>query len=182
MFFEENAKFLQEFSRVSKTAGARADYVQGDIGRVNAQKIFLTALFKQLKNNLTISTVPELAEQLFKYVTTDLSLADIIIYAKELLGVDMENISMMTLPGNDARSSTTGAWYYVMHRADTLSVINEYFNVYDKPITDEMFDPTHAFTDEDYSVFAGIYFAEPSDVKVEHADDIDNSGITIPMN
>ncbi len=160
----------------------RADYVQGDIGRVNAQKIFLTALFKQLKSNLTITTVPALVEQLFKYVTTDISLADVIIYAKELLRVDMSNISMMTLPGGDARSSSTGAWYYVMHRADTLMLINEYFNVYDKPVTDEMFDPTHAFCDEDYSVFANIYFAEPTDVKVEHADDIDNSGITIPMN
>lgn len=160
----------------------RADYVQGDIGRVNAQKIFLTALFKQLKNNLTVTTVPALVEQLFKYVTTDLPLADIIIYAKELLGVDMSNISMMTLPGSDARSSSSGAWYYVMHRADTLMLINEYFNVYDKPVTDEMFDPTHAFCDEDYSVFADIYFAEPTDVKVENADDIDSSGITIPMN
>ncbi len=160
----------------------RADYVQGDIGRVNAQKIFLTALFKQLKNNLTVTSAPALVEQLFKYVTTDLSLADVIIYAKELLGVDMSNISMITLPGGDARSSSTGAWYYVMHRADTLMLVNEYFNVYDKPITDEMFDPTHAFTDEDYSVFANIYFAEPTDVRVEHADDIDSSGITIPMN
>lgn len=160
----------------------RADYLQGDIGRVNAQKIFLTALFKQLKNNLTVTTAPALVEQLFKYVTTDLSLADIVIYAKELLGVDIENISMMTLPGKDARSSSTGAWYYVMHRADTLAVVNGYFNVYDKPITDEMFDPTHAFCDENYSVFANIYFAEPTDVKVENAGDIDSDGIDIPMN
>lgn len=160
----------------------RSDYLQGDIGRTNAQKLFLTALFKQLKNNLTLATVPALAEQLFKYVTTDIPLADIIIYAKELLSVDMSNISMITLPGGDSRSHTTGAWYYIMHRADTLMLVNEYFNVYNQPITDEMFDTTHAFTDEDYSAFADIYFAEPTDVKVEHADDIDNSGITIPMN
>ena len=31
------------------------------------------------------------------YVLTDVPLADIIIYAKELLGVDMGNISMMTM-------------------------------------------------------------------------------------
>ena len=35
MFFEENAKLLQEFSRVSKTAGARADYVQGGGGNTS---------------------------------------------------------------------------------------------------------------------------------------------------
>ena len=38
MFFEENAKLLQAFSRVSQTAGSRADYVQGGGG--NAYKTF----------------------------------------------------------------------------------------------------------------------------------------------
>ena len=160
----------------------RSGFVQGDIGRVDSQKIFLTALFKQLKSNVKLSAVPELVKQLITHVTTDVPLADIIIYAKELLGVDMNNISMMTLPGEDARSSTTGAWYYVMHRADALTVINEYFNVYNKPITDEMFDTEHAFTDENYSVFADIYFAEPQDITVENAESIDSDGIKIPMN
>ena len=159
----------------------RADYVQGDIGRVDAQKIFLTALFKQLKNNLTVTTVPQLAEQVLKYVSTDVPLADIIIYAKELLGVDMENVSMMTLPGKDARSSTTGAWYYIMNRADTLAVVNEYFNVYNLPITDDMFDVKNAFTDESYSVFADIYFGEGTGAVVETADGIDDGELTIPM-
>ena len=159
----------------------RDAYVQGDIGRVNAQKIFLTALFKQLKNNLTISTIPALAEQVLKYVTTDISLADIIIYAKELLKVDMEKVSMMTLPGKDARSSSTGAWYYIMHRADALLAVNEYFNVYNKDITDELFDATHAFTDEDHAEFAQIYFAEPSGTGVETADKIDAGELDIPL-
>ncbi len=160
----------------------RAGFVQGDIGRVDSQKIFLTALFKQLKSNVKLSAVPELVKQLITHVTTDVPLADIIIYAKELLGVDMSNVSMMTLPGEDARSSTTGAWYYIMHRADVLTVINEYFNVYNKPVTDDMFDAEHAFTDESYSVFANIYFAEPQDITVENADSIDSDGIHIPMN
>ena len=160
----------------------RSGFVQGDIGRVDSQKIFLTALFKQLKSNVKLSVVPELANQLIKHVTTDVPIADIIIYAKELLGVDMSKVSMMTLPGEDARSSTTGAWYYVMHRADTLTVINEYFNVYNKPVTDEMFDAGHAVTDESYKPFADIYFAEPQDITVENADSIDSDGIHIPMN
>lgn len=37
MFFEDNAKLLQEFSRVSKTAGARADYVQGGGGNTSVK-------------------------------------------------------------------------------------------------------------------------------------------------
>ncbi|MBQ8248925.1 MAG: LCP family protein [Clostridia bacterium] len=159
----------------------RSGYVQGDIGRVNAQKIFLTALFKQLQNNLTISTVPTIVDQLLKYVTTDVPLTDIVFYAKELLKVDMENVSMMTLPGSDARSSTTGAWYYIMHRADMLDAINKYFNVYNKDITDELFDADHVFTDESYDVFADIYFAEATGADVETADKIDDGSLTIPL-
>ncbi len=157
----------------------RSGFIQGDIGRVNAQKIFLTALFKQLKTNLTLTTVPQLAEQVIKYVTTDVPLADVIIYAKELLGVDMGNVSMMTLPGTDCRASS-GAWYYIMNRADTLDVINNYFNVYNLPVTDDMFDPTCAFTNEDSTAFSKIYYAESTGAVVETADKIDEDGLNIP--
>jgi len=37
MFFEDNAKKLQDFSRISKTAGARADYVQGGGGNTSVK-------------------------------------------------------------------------------------------------------------------------------------------------
>ena len=157
----------------------RSDYVQGDIGRVNAQKIFLTALFKQLQKNLTISTVPKLAEQAIKYVTTDLTVDEIVFYAKELLSVDLGNISMMTLPGEGARA-TSGASYYIINRADTLSAINSYFNVYNKDITDEMFDRNFSFTARNYANFDEIYFKEGSGVKVDSADDIDSGEINIP--
>ena len=149
----------------------RSGYVQADIGRIDAQKMFLTALFKQLKAKMTVSTIPKLAEQVFKYVTTDVPLADIIIYAKELLGVDMNNISMMTLHGA-ALQTESGAWYYCMNRASALDMINTYFNVYDTPITDAMFDKTEAFTDEDSPAFNRIYNADPDDVAVEVKPDV----------
>ncbi len=165
----------------------RSGYVQADIGRIDAQKIFLTALFKQLKTNLTVTTVPQIVEQVLKYVTTDVPLADIIIYAKELLGVDMNNVSMMTLYGT-ATQTETGAWYYVMNRAATLDMVNTYFNVYSSPITDEMFDRTQAFTDESSDIFKRIYNASPDDPAVEvkpdikTGEEIDNGDINIALN
>lgn len=149
----------------------RSGYVQADIGRMDAQKLFLTALFKQLKSSVTVSTVPKLAEQVLKYVTTDVPLADIIIYAKELLGVDMENISMMTLHGA-ALQTESGAWYYCMNRAAALDMMNTYFNVYSDPITDAMFDKTQAFTDESSAAFCRVYLAAPDDIAVEVKPDI----------
>ena len=164
----------------------RDGYIQADIGRIDAQKLFMTALFKQLKSSMTVSTIPKLAEQIFKYVTTDVPLADIIIYAKELLGVDMENISMMTLHGA-ALQTDSGAWYYCMNRAATLDMINTYFNVYDTPITDAMFDKTQAFNDEDVEAFNRVYNAAPDDIAVEvrpdikTGEEIDDGELNIPL-
>ena len=165
----------------------RSGYVQADIGRIDAQKIFMTALFKQLKNNQIVSKVPALAEQVIKYVTTDVPLADIIIYAKELLGVDMGNIAMMTLHGT-AQQTQSGAWYYVMNREFALNAVNTYFNVYNTDITDALFDPTRAFTDESYAPFSKIYYAAEDDAavqvkpNVETGEDISQGGLTIPLN
>lgn len=165
----------------------RSGYVQADIGRIDAQKIFMTALFKQLKNNLSLSKVPALVEQVFKYVTTDVPLTDIIIYAKELLGVDMEKISMMTLRGT-AQQTKTGAWYYVMNRASALEMVNRYFNVYNTDITDALFDQGRAFTDTAYTPFYNIYYASPDDAlvqvkpDVETGADISQGGLKIPLN
>ncbi len=149
----------------------RSGYVQADIGRVDAQKIFLTALFKQVKNSLTVTTVSRVVEQVFKYVLTDVPLADIVIYAKELLGVDMGSVSMMTLHGSAAQVAT-GAWYYVINRASALDMVNAYFNVYNATITDAMFDRTFAFTDEDYALFNKVYIAAPDDDVVQVRPDV----------
>ncbi len=162
----------------------RDGYLQADIGRMDAQKIFLSALLRQVKSNLTISTVPKIAEQMLRYVTTDIPLADIVVYAKELLGVDLENMTMMTLHGS-SHQTASGAWYYVMNRASTLEMINDYFNVYDLAITDEIFDPTCAFTDEEYAPFYRIYTAAPDDPIIQvhpdaqTADDVNDGDITI---
>ena len=165
----------------------RSGYVQADIGRIDAQKIFMTALFKQLKSNLSVSKVPALAEQILKYVTTDVPLADIIIYAKELLGVDMGKISMMTLHGT-AQQTNSGAWYYIMNRAWALDAINSYFNVYNMDITDTMFDPTRAFNDDSYAPFSKIYYAAAGDATVQVKPDVETGehisqgGLNIPLN
>ena len=178
---------LLDGSKAEMFVRFRSGYVQADIGRIDAQKIFMTALFKQLKNNLSVSKVPALAEQVLKYVTTDVPLADIIIYAKELLGVDMGNISMMTLHGT-AQQTKSGAWYYVMNRASALDAVNTYFNVYNTDITDALFDQSRVFTDETYAPFSKIYYAAAGDAavqvkpEVETGDHISEGGLTIPLN
>lgn len=156
----------------------RSGYLEADIGRIDAQKIFLTALFNQLKNNINISTVTEIVNQLVKYVSTDISIPDLVFYAKELLGVDLSGISMMTMPGEAVQTGKThGAWYYVINRKDSYNLINEYFNVYNKDIPDEAFDMNCAFTAEDLEHFNNIYYKEPEGITVDKGNDISSGSL-----
>ncbi len=153
----------------------RSGLVQGDIGRGDAQKIFLTALFKELKEGINIATLPELIGEAFDHVSTDLSLADIIFYVKELTKVDMAKVSMITLPGEAPNTA-----HYVMHRSDVLNVVNEYFNVFDTPITDEIFDKNREFTDIEEAKYTAIYNSSAPEVVIYTAAGIDSEGIYIP--
>ena len=100
-------------------------------------------------------------------------------YAKEFLGVDMSKVSMMTLPGYHTTASS-GASYYVMNRAATLTLINEYFNVFNNDeITDKEFDVYRDFKTSARN-FAAIYDADDIEAVVENAEAISNGEMGAP--
>lgn len=157
----------------------RSGYVQADLGRVNAQKVFLTAMFNKVKamvKSADVSAITNIANEIFNCVTTDMSVSDIIYYAKFLLNVDLADMNMTTIPGNMA-----GA-YYVINRASTLEFINEHYNIYSKDITDSIFDKDYLFCFTDQQYICNVYFNESNDVfdDVYNAEDIDNESIYIP--
>lgn len=162
----------------------RSGYVQGDIGRVQAQKIFLSALLKQIKNGLTITTVPRVVSAgCSNLITTNLSLAESGFFVKELLSVDLSKTALMTLPGWDARANVdSGAWFYILARADTFSLVNMYFNVYEEPVPESKFDPHRLFT-TDAAHINGIYSAEAGTYPAEiyYADSVNQSPPSIPL-
>ena len=121
----------------------REDYALQDKGRMDAQKIFLTALMTKLKSSISVTTVPQLIQQIITNVTTSVSPKDSIYFATELLKADLGNISMLSLPTNSVYDS---GWYEIMNRGDALAIVNKYMNVYDKDITDKIFDRNQIFT------------------------------------
>ena len=135
----------------------REGYALQDKGRMDAQKIFLTALMNKLKSSLSVSTVPQLIQQVFKNVTTSVSPKDSIYFASELLKADLGNISMMSLPTNSIYDS---GWYEIMNRGDALAMVNKYMNVYDKDITDRIFDRNQIFTNTSKVNLHNSYLSE----------------------
>ncbi len=163
----------------------RSGYIEGDIGRMDAQKLFMSAFIKQLKSSMKISTLTGIADEAVKNVKTSLSLADIIYFVKEFYLTDNADMNFITFPGSSARAGvTTGVWYYIMHRADLLALLNMYFNVYNSKMTDERFDSNLAFTNQKMPHINDLYITELSeDLKqlIRSAEQINEEGLEISL-
>jgi len=159
----------------------RSGLVQADLGRVNAQKIFMTAFLQKVKNSLSLTNlglITEVANTIFRNVVTDMTVSDLIFYGKALLNIDLSSIDMMTLPGNIEQNSS----YFILNRAAVLQTINEHFNIYTKEITDSIFDRNRIFCDGADINICNIYYGDAENIfdGVYNAEDINNDSIYIP--
>ena len=158
----------------------RKGYIQADIGRTNAQKIFMTAFVKQFKSKVSVSTLSQIGGQMLKYAKTNMSLNDFVYFAKAALSIDLDNMSMLTIPGQNVREhETSGTWYYVLSHDTTLEIINAHLNVYGRDITPEMFDSKISLTNPEEEYMVKIYNT-PADVDVYNGGSVDENGIYIP--
>lgn len=161
----------------------RSAYVQGDIGRGDAQKLFMTAFIQSLKNNLSIGTVGEIVNAVYEHVDTELSVTDMIYFGKKALGIELSNVTMMTLPGEPKTSAVSGASYYVMNRAAVIDVIDKNYNIYDFAITDDIFDRNQDFCNTTDSEMEKAYLAAKEDclTSMHNGQDISNNSIDIGL-
>lgn len=154
----------------------RSAYIEGDIGRVDAQKIFISACLAQVKKNFNITTIVGVAESVMKHVITDIPLENLLYYAKEALAVDLDKMVMITLPG--IQDNSTGTWYYIVSRPSTIKIVNKYFNPHTVDIDAERFDPDGSFYDRSGSAMYSIYLTDhdkqeysadsPEDIYIYH--------------
>jgi LCP family protein required for cell wall assembly len=79
----------------------------GDIGRVQRQQIFIRAVLAKALQPDSWSHLPRLIEIANQYVSTDLSVADMMSMATFVRAIPKKNQTMAMLPGN---FSGTGGW------------------------------------------------------------------------
>ena len=153
----------------------RKGYVEGDIGRVDAQKLFIGACIAQVKKNFNVSTISTVMDQVMKNVVTDIPLQDMVYYAKSALSVDLSKITMLTLPGIQCRQhNDSGTWYYVAYRDGTVAALNKYFNTYNFDITPEIFDRDDVLYDDNGSYMHSIYLTKNAEEESYTADKTDD--------
>ncbi len=156
----------------------RSGYVQGDIGRIDAQKLFLAALARQVTENVGPLRLPAIVGAALGRVKTDMNLATAISIARAALRLELDKIVMLTLPGADARTGgNRGAWYYVMNRRATGEVMTNYFGV----DGEWLLDAERRFTNPAYPHFEKIYDADDIAYSEHRADGINQNGIGIDL-
>lgn len=120
----------------------RSGYLRGDIGRLDAQKLFMAAFFEAAGKKLGNDS-PKLAMLLMKSIKTDMRIDRAISLLRTARTVPAERITLLTLPGEEVQSEYSGAWYYVLSRSGTAAVLEEHFGVTG---ASACIDPAHLFS------------------------------------
>ncbi len=105
----------------------RSGYAGGDIERLDAQKMFMTAFFQKLRTEVNAKNAYLLATQFLPMVKTNVSAMDALSLGLSCLDVPTENVSVFTMPGGAAVARESGASYYVMAKNETRDVLCRQF-------------------------------------------------------
>lgn len=110
----------------------RSGYVQADIARLDAQKIFMTAFFNKLLSFSSVTKVNDIVSAVYDSVDTDISLENALGFVKPALGVDLSNITMLNMQGTSYRNGM----YYSLNKQENLKIVNQYFNIFSHDLTE----------------------------------------------
>lgn len=137
----------------------RSGYLNADLGRLDAQKLFLRA-FVQKCASLTAGEKLRIVLSTLLGLQTNLDLPAAIRMTKLFGTVQADSIPMGTLAGQ-AVQGRSGAWYYSLNRAGAVRMLNEFLKPL-HPLDEEIFDPDGIFDREDHPDFHNIYIAPES--------------------
>ena len=145
----------------------RKGYLEGDIGRIDAQKQFMWAVFSKVMQENDAAAFISLARILYRPQNTNIALPSLFTLGKQMLSHASETkLTFLTLPGQSVRKETTeGLWYYAVCRAEALRVMQTYFK-------STAFDPQEKLNSKEYSAISAIYHAPSAQVHIWHHEDI----------
>lgn len=117
----------------------RKAYVNADLGRLDTQKLFMAALAEKCLK-LSVADMAKLITPVMESVTTDLSIADALEYYKLVQGMDMNQISVVSVPGTGLYTNETKIGKQAVYSVDkqrTAELLNQYFRPYEEAVPAE---------------------------------------------
>ena len=147
----------------------RKGYASQDIQRTKVQQEFLRALAKKVLSVSSLTKLKEFADVFSTYVTTDLTVGNMLYFAKALMQCDFDAMKTYTLEGEGAMIN--GGSYYPLYAGKLVQVVNESFNPYDAPVT---LDTVNVITPE-----AARSYQKPAEPEpAEEPTELENPGET----
>ncbi len=151
----------------------RSGYAMGDIGRLDAQKLFLSALFAKLKNGLTLPAVYELSSIIKNDAITDVRFpTDVFPLLDTVRDGQKKTVVFATVPGEPAFGEN-GVSFYILNRKSAAEMAKKYMFAFRE------FDPDRSFTNKSIDSFANIYGDGTIKIREYSGEDIRDMTITI---
>lgn len=120
----------------------RKIYFDGDLGRLDAQKIFLSSLAKQCLT-ADFGTMTKLIPVVLNSVNTDLTPAQALGFYNKLKDIELENIVIATTPGTDGM--VDGQSVFSIFPNHMATMLNDYFRPHSEPVAAELLQLVTAF-------------------------------------
>ncbi len=108
-------------------------YPDGDLGRIETQHAFFTAMAKQVLSLGNIANLPSLIETVVNNTDTNLSSGNVAFYVQEFLKMDGESIRFYTAPFDTVY--IRGGSYVSLQLEPWLDMINTCLNPFDVDVT-----------------------------------------------
>lgn len=146
----------------------RSSYVQGDLGRIDAQKLFLASFLKTASEKMT----PAFLFSVFCSTANDLAVYGNVISLFPTVISLLQNpkdtqILFASMPGEATRyEKDSGAWYFVINCEASKALLSEYFG-----IDGDAFDTRKLFC-ADQAHFEDIYGKKGISPRVFTEDDL----------
>jgi LCP family protein required for cell wall assembly len=151
----------------------RSAYAEGDLGRLDAQKLFITALIEKTLSEFSTALAIRICEKV-EGIETDMTVQDMVSIATRTVGIDKSRMFLMTLPGEQVTATESGASYYVLSSPAVSEITGRYFGrSFD-------FDTNKVFLNTRYDSFERIY-EEYAQYEVATVGDISQNGVNIQL-
>lgn len=114
----------------------RKGYKNGDLGRVDAQQVFIKAVIDRALDELNILDIMNVA---LKNVKTDVGIVDAVKLASKIKGFNSNNINMITLPGYAEYKNIGGQnlSFFFHNEEETKNIVKKLYNFNEVAIEDE---------------------------------------------
>lgn len=147
----------------------RNGYSLGDLGRLDAQKIFLNGLYNTAVKNIGLLDFIRCVSSVKDGIITDFSISDLLImilkHSSKFKDVEL---SFITFPGKAVQASS-GKWYYVLNKNACETVLSSKLHSFNGG-----FDINGCFVDEGNSDFKKIYSSRAVEYKEYSAQELVN--------